>query len=46
MKPVQANKIKDHTTVNQLFVNLSPTTETSKNNNLAHIMLNFCVLRL
>lgn len=46
MKPVQANKIKDHTTVNQLFVSLTPTTGASKNNNLAHIMLNFFVLRL
>ena len=46
MKPVQANKIKGHTTVNQLFVSLTPTTETSKNNNLAHITLNFFILRL
>ena len=46
MKPVQANKIKDHTPVNQLLVSLTPTTGASKNNNLAHIMLNFFVLRL
>jgi len=46
MKPVQANKIKDHTPVNPLFVSFTPTTEASKNNNLAHIMLNFFVLRL
>jgi hypothetical protein len=43
---VQAYKIKDHATVNQLLVNLTPITDPSKNNNLADIMLNFSVLRL